>query len=113
MKFKSVFFGIIIYCIFSISSVFMKFASLQNNLLYKIILYGISIGILGVFSILWQKMLEKFNLTKAYFFKSTTLLWGVIFGVLIFNEKVSYNMIIGIIITLIGVTIIIGDNEHE
>ena len=57
MKFKSILFGIIIYCIFSLSSVVMKLASLHEVFIYKILLYGVSLGILGFFSILWQKML--------------------------------------------------------
>lgn len=75
MPLKTVVFGTIIYCLFSLSSVFMKFASLQTNLLYKVLFFGLSIGVLGIFSILWQKLLNKLNLTKAYFFKATTLIW--------------------------------------
>lgn len=113
MKIKSVVFGTIIYCIFSLSSVFMKFASLQSNLFNKFLLFGVSIGILGVFSILWQKLLNKLNLNKAYLFKGTTLIWGLVYGVLIFGEKVSINMIIGVIIALIGIVIILGEEKHE
>ena len=38
MKFKSILFGIIIYCIFSLSSVVMKLASLHEVFIYKILL---------------------------------------------------------------------------
>lgn len=113
MSLKSIVFGIIIYCLFSLSSVFMKFASLQSNLIYKGLLFCLSIGVLGIFSILWQKLLSKLNLTKAYYFKGTTLIWGLIYGVLIFKEKVSINMIIGVIVSLVGVILILGEKNHE
>lgn len=113
MPLKTVVFGTIIYCLFSLSSVFMKFASLQTNLLYKVLFFGLSIGVLGIFSILWQKLLNKLNLTKAYFFKATTLIWGLIYGVLIFHEKVNINMILGILISLVGIILILGEKNHE
>lgn len=113
MKVKSIVFGIIIYCLFSLSSVFMKFASSQTNLIYKGLYYCISIGMLGIFSILWQKLLNKLNLTKAYFFKSTTIIWGLIYGALIFKEKISLYMIIGVIISLIGIIIVLGEKNDE
>lgn len=113
MSIKTVLSGIIIYCLFSLSSVFMKLASSQNYLIYKLILFSLSIGVLGIFSLLWQRMLSKLNLNKAYYFKSTTLIWGLIYGVLIFGEKITINMIIGIIISLLGVVLILGDGKHE
>ena len=113
MNLKTFIFGSVIYCLFSLSSVFMKVASAQNNLLYKGVFFCLSIGVLGIFSILWQKLLNKLNLTKAYFFKATTIIWGLIYGVLIFKEKITLTMIIGAIICLVGVVIIMGEQNHE
>jgi drug/metabolite transporter (DMT)-like permease len=113
MKIKSVLFAVIIYLFFSLSSVFMKFASLQNNIFYKLVFFGLSILTLGFFSIAWQKLLNKFALSKVYFFKATTIIWGMIFGILLFNEKVTINMIIGAIITALGVAEILVGEKHD
>lgn len=113
MNIKTFVFGSIIYCLFSLSSVFMKFASMQQNLIFKLLLFCLSLGILGVFSILWQKLLNKLNLTKAYFFKATTIIWGIIYGIIIFNEKITLTMFIGALICLIGVIVIMGEQSHE
>lgn len=113
MKLKSIFFGTIIYCLFSLSSVFMKFASAETNLFYKLLLFGASILLLGIFSVLWQKLLSKMNLNRAYYFKGTTLIWGLIFGVIFFQETVTINMIIGLVICLSGVIIILGDKNYD
>ena len=112
MKIKSVLFAIIIYLFFSLSSVFMKFASLHDNMFYKLIFFGLSILTLSAFSVAWQKLLNKFNLSKVYFFKATTIIWGMIFGIILFNEKVTINMIIGVIVTTLGVATILMGETH-
>ena len=113
MKLKDILFAIIIYIIFPFSSVFMKLASDTSNLIMKLFLFCCSIGVLGIFSILWQMLLKKVDLTKAYLFKSTTIIWNVIYGILIFSEKITLPMIIGIIITTAGIMItIVGEKQH-
>ena len=113
MNIKNILLAIILYMFFSTSSVFMKFASLQDSLFMSLVFYALSMGTLGVFAILWQKLLEKFDLSKVYVFKSTTIIWGMIFGFLIFKEPITIKMIIGSIITIIGICIIIGDKKNE
>lgn len=114
MKKSNILFAIFIYTIFPLSSVFMKLASGNDDLIIKAIFFCLSIGALGVFSILWQKLLKTVDLTKAYLFKSTTIIWNVIYGIILFSEKITINMIMGIIITTIGVMItIVGGKEVE
>lgn len=113
MNFKNILIAVFLYAFLSLSSVFMKFASLQNELLYKVLLYGLAMMFLGIFAILWQKMLKKFDLSKVYIFKSTTIIWGMIFGLIFFSEKISVQMIIGALITIFGVCIMIMEGQHE
>ena len=113
MKKNNIIFAIFIYTIFPLSSVFMKYASAQENLILKLFLFGMSIFSLGVFSILWQKLLKRVDLVKAYLFKSTTIIWNVIYGILLFSEKITVNMILGIVITTIGVMITIYGGKEE
>ena len=80
MKTKSIIIAFFLYFIMSLSSVFMKYASMQEAIMQKGIFYIISILTLGLFAILWQKLLVKNQLNKVYVFKSTTIIWGMIFG---------------------------------
>lgn len=112
MNLKNILLAIILYLFFSTSSIFMKFAAMQNSLFSSIIFYGLSMVTLGIFAILWQKLLKKFDLSKVYVFKATTIIWGMVFGFLIFKEPITFSMIIGSIITIIGISIIIGDNKN-
>jgi drug/metabolite transporter (DMT)-like permease len=91
----------------------MKFASLQSNMFYKLVFFGLSILTLGIFSIAWQRLLNKFDLSKVYFFKATTIIWGMIFGILLFNEEVTINMIIGVVVTTLGVATILTGEKND
>lgn len=113
MSKKYILFAIFIYTIFPVSSVLMKYAALNENFLFKILLFGLSIGTLGIFSILWQTLLKKVDLIKAYIFKSTTIIWSAVYGVILFNEQINFNMVIGMIITMIGIMVIVlGDKKN-
>ena len=113
MKKKDIIFAIFIYTIFPLSSVIMKIASGYENFIIKMILFSLAIGVLGIFSILWQKLLKNVDLVKAYIFKSTTIIWSVVYGILLFGENVNLNMIIGMAITTVGVIITILGGKHN
>lgn len=113
MKIKSILLALILYMFFSLSSVFMKLASLEPNLVYKIIFFGCSIVTLAIFSIAWQILLKKYDLSKVYCFKATTIIWGMLYGFLIFKEEINFYMIIGALITIIGVVIVLEDKKSE
>ncbi len=97
---------------FSFCGVFSKLASSNEFLSLKFCMfYGISIIILGIYAILWQQILKKFSLTTAFFNKAITIIWGMLWGILFFKEKVTVNMIIGTIIVLIGVGMVVKDYD--
>lgn len=97
---------------FSLCGVFSKLAAQNEFLSLKFCLfYGISIIILGIYAIFWQQILKHFSLTTAFFNKAVTIIWGMLWGVLFFEETVTLNMIIGTVIVLIGVGLVVKDYE--
>ena len=97
---------------YSLCGVFSKFASGNDFFSLKFCLfYGVSIIILGIYAILWQQILKKFSLTTAFFNKAITIIWGMLWGILFFNEKITINMIIGTLIVLGGVSMVVKDYE--
>jgi multidrug transporter EmrE-like cation transporter len=96
----------------SFSSVFSKLSSQYDFLSFNFLFfYGVSLCILGVYALLWQQILKKFNLTTAFLNKSVTMIWGAVFGYAIFGEAITAPMIIGLIIIFIGVCLVVLDNE--
>lgn len=97
---------------FSFSSVFSKLAAENTFLSLKFcIFYGISILILGIYAICWQQILKYFSLTTAFLNKSVTIIWGIIWGIIFFNETIKITMIIGALIVLIGVSLVVMSDE--
>lgn len=97
---------------FSFCSVFSKLAATYEFLSLKFCLfYGISIMILGVYALLWQQILKKFTLTTAFLNKAVTIIWGIIWGSLFFNETIKPQMIVGALIVFIGVSLVVIADE--
>lgn len=102
----------VILCIYSVGSVFSKFASKQVFLSVKFLLfYGLVIFILFVYAILWQQVLKKISVTTAFANKSVVVIWGMIWGNILLGEKITINMIIGAVIIFGGVYLVVSENE--
>ncbi|MBD5544383.1 MAG: EamA family transporter [Lachnospiraceae bacterium] len=70
--------------------------------------------ILAVYALFWQKILKKLPLTVAMANKSVTVIWGMIFGYLFFQEKITFCNVIGAVIIILGICLVVnGDKEQE
>ena len=101
----------IVIAIYTLSTVCAKFASGQEFMSFQFILYyGIEMMILGVYAIIWQQLLKKFDVSIAYANKAMGLLWSIVWAILIFNDTITIKNVIGVIIVIIG-TIIVNSDE--
>lgn len=55
--------------------------------------------------------IKKFSLTTAFFNKAVTIIWGMLWGSMFFKEAITWNMILGTIVVLIGVGLVVKDYE--
>ena len=51
-------------------------------------------------------------LTVAYANKGITIIWGMIWGAVLFNEAITLKTIIGGAIILVGIFMVVTNNEH-
>ena len=94
----------ILLMIYSVSGICGKIASLQPHINFKFILcYGIIICLLGVYAIGWQQIIKKIPLTMAYSNKSVTVVWGLLWGALLFDEIITLKKVFGCLIIIVGV----------
>lgn len=101
-----------VFMIYSISSVVAKLASGNEVLSFKFILfYGLDVLILGVYALLWQQVIKKFELSVAYANKAITLLWALIWGIVIFKEQITIGKVVGILLVMIGIFILNSGEE--
>lgn len=98
--------------VFSLSNVFSKFASFEPLLSLKfVVLYAGSLLVLVVYAVMWQNILAKVPLITAYSNRLLSMVWGVIWGVVIFNESISLKTIIGTAVILYGLYIVVRADE--
>lgn len=99
-----------IVMIYTLSGVMGKFAAGYDFLSWQFILYyGLEIFILGIYAILWQQIIKRFDLSVAYVNRSIALFWSLLWAVLFFQETVSLQNIIGVVIVVIGTMVVNTD----
>ena len=84
-----------------------KMASLQQFLSWQYLLwFGGAVAIIGLYAILWQQILRRVELSTAYMFKGTTLIFTMLIAALLFGESITLPNIIGSIIIITGITLL-------
>jgi drug/metabolite transporter (DMT)-like permease len=98
----------------SFGGVFSKKAAAENFLSLKwLVLYGALLLVLMIYAVFWQQILKHMKLSTAYACKSATVVWGMIWGVLFFNEQLSVKQIIGGVFVIAGVILVASGKESH
>lgn len=112
IKLKNILLLQVVVIIYTISSVIAKFASNHEFLSTNfILLYGLEILSLGLYAVLWQQIIKRFELSIAYANRALGLLWSMIWAVLFFNNTITPKNIIGVLIVIVGTIIVNLDND--
>lgn len=103
----------IIMFIYSAGGICSKLAARQEFLSVKFIMYyGIVLFILFAYAVAWQQILKRLPLVTAYSNKAVTVIWGLVWGAVIFHESISANKIIGSILIIIGVYFMVSEKDE-
>lgn len=101
-----------IILVYTLATVSAKFASGEEFLSFNFIFfYGLEIFILGVYAILWQQIIKKFEISIAYANRAMALLWSLVWAVVFFHENITIKNVIGVIIVIIGTIIVNSDDK--
>ena len=100
-----------LFLFFSVSGVLAKYASFEEFLSIRfVVLCGAQFAILFVYSVLWQFVLRGFPLTMVYANRSVTTIWGLLWGVMLFDENISLAKVIAAMLIISGIVIVGKDN---
>jgi drug/metabolite transporter (DMT)-like permease len=101
--------------VYSLSTVAANMASKYEFLsLQYILFFGLDFVILGIYAILWQQIIKRFQLSVAYANKSVTLLWSMLWNFLIFSQGITPGKVCGVLLVMAGVVLMnIGGEEKE
>ena len=72
--------------------------------------YGLMLLNLVVYAVLWQQILKKFPLSTAFSNKAITIVWGVLWGCLLFHETLTWPMIGGCLLIFAGIFLVVSDH---
>ncbi len=76
--------------------------------------FAVAVGIMGLYAIAWQLLLERVPLTTAYLRKGLTYVLIFVWARVFFHEEISVKQMIGMAIIIAGMIIsMTGDRETE
>ena len=100
--------GVVI--IYTISGIMSKNASASGDRPVRLILFlGLDLMFLGIYAILWQQMIKRFELSVAYANRSMAILWSMIWAFVFFHDDITVKNIIGVLLVAVGTFIINTD----
>jgi len=100
--------------VYTLSSIVAKLATGQELFSFPFFLfYGLEIAILGIYAILWQQMIKKFDLSVAYANRAMAILWSAVWAIVLFHDSLGTKELIGIGFVVLGTIIVNGDSGKE
>lgn len=73
--------------------------------------YSLLLLILIIYAIAWQQIIRRMPLSTAYLNKPVAILWGIVWGTVIFHEQITAKMVCGTIIVITGIIMVVRSNE--
>ncbi len=96
--------------ILSVAGVLSKKASTLDFLSVEFITYYcLILFIMGIYAILWQQIIKRFELSVAYANKGTLIIWTFIWAVIFFQETITLNNILGAVLVIAGIVMVFKD----
>ncbi|MDE6917908.1 MAG: EamA family transporter [Lachnospiraceae bacterium] len=104
--------GVVI--LYTISSVMSKQASASGeDRLRFLFFFGMEFAVLGVYAILWQQIIKRFELSVAYANRSMAVVWSMVWAVIFFHDTITIQNIAGVALVAAGTLIINTGTEAE
>lgn len=97
---------LLINLLYASVGIFTKLASQQEFLSWAYIFsFSGAVAVIGIYAILWQQIIRKIELSTAYMFKGTTIIFTMLFAHWLFGEQITRNNIVGAAVIIIGIVL--------
>lgn len=98
--------------VYSVSNVFSKLAAGETFMSIPFCLYyGAVLLLLAVYALGWQQIIKTMPLTTAFANKAVTVVWGIVWGILFFGEKITLGKGLGAIMIISGIILFSTESE--
>ena len=105
-KQKTYLFLHLLLAVYSANGVLSKLAAGQTFLSWPfLLLYGGVIFLLGIYALGWQQVIKRIPLSAAYANKAVTVVWGCVWGALVFKEQLTPGKLMGGALVICGVVL--------
>ena len=98
--------------LYTISGVLGKFAA-GHRAGGFLLFYCLQVAVLGVYALLWQQVIRRFELSVAYANRAVALVWSLLWAVLIFGEQLTARKLAGVALVIAGTLVVNGGREEE
>ena len=68
--------------------------------------------VLAIYAVVWQQVLRRLPLITAFANKGITIIWGMLWGVLLFGESISLQMEVGAALVFCGIVLVVSSNAN-
>lgn len=100
--------------IYTISSVMAKLASASGDDWRRfLLLFGLEFALLGIYAILWQQMIKRFELSVAYSNRAMAIVWSMIWAVILFHNRITLRNLLGVVLVVAGILIINTEERYN
>lgn len=95
-----------ILVLLSLSSVLSKLAAGEAVTSFRFAaMVGAVLLLLVVYAIFWQQLIKEMPLTVAYANKAVTVFWGMLWGAVLFQEKITLGKAAGAALVIAGIVL--------
>jgi drug/metabolite transporter (DMT)-like permease len=102
----------VVIALYSLAGVCSKMAAGEQFASFSFFAwYAGVLVILFIYAVVWQQVLRRLTLTTAFANKGVTLVWGMLWGALIFAEHISIWMIMGAAVVFAGIILVVSSDE--
>lgn len=70
-----------------------------------IVCYGIVLVVLAAYALGWQQVIKRMPLTTAYANRGITVVWGIVWGVVFFGERITPFKLVGAALIIAGIVL--------
>ena len=102
---KGLFLGLIgVNFIYACTSIFTKSASRHEMFSLPFLFWILgAVMVLGLYALLWQQIISRMELSKAYMFKGLSLVFVLAISAFLFGESITVNNVLGSVLIIFGI----------
>jgi len=105
---------ILAVAIYSTVGLLTRYASMYPFLNWQYILCVIgAIGVIGIYAIIWQQLIQRMDISLAYMFKGLGVVFALLICHYVFGEIITMINIIGAIIIIAGIMLFAWSDRKE